>query len=66
MSFSTLETRLLHALVIFDGFLDMVDQKDDLQAGMFLARDVIRDCQAEASGRDGHWKERIGITHNYL
>lgn len=66
MSFTTLETKLLHALVSFEGFVNMAESRDVKDASISLSRDLIRVCKDEAGARDGQWLERIGITHSYL
>jgi hypothetical protein len=66
MGLSLLEIKCLHSIVAIDGLLHMIENKENVDNALTLVRELMDDCQQEASKRDGRWKERIGITHDWL
>ena len=66
MGLSILERKCLHSLVAIEGLIHMIEMKENIDDALMLTRELLDDAQQEASKRDEHWKERIGIEHDWL
>lgn len=44
----------------------MIESKENVDDAVILTKELLDDAQQEASKRDEHWKERIGIEHEWL
>ena len=63
---SMLERKCLHSLVAIEGLIHMIEMKENIDDALMLTRELLDDAQQEASKRDEHWKERIGVSHEWL
>ena len=44
----------------------MIESKENIDDALTLVRELFDDAQEEASKKDEHWKEKIGVRHDYL